>query len=194
VAALAGLRAPVFWVLLAIAFFTSISGKPVDGVLMLIVAVGLAWDAGRRALRHPETDTATVRTARLPRSRRRFVMIALLAGAAVYAALWGPHDAPRRGSRQGAYRLHLVPAGTCLLRGVLLCRYEQRHDRYDIFAAGLAAVLEGLSLADDPCRLGGGSCRRLLPVAHFPAHLRAGPFQFPARLRPGPGPARPPAD
>jgi len=89
VAALAGLRAPVVWVLLAIAFFTSISGKPVDGVLMLIVAVGLAWDAGRRALRHPGTDAATVRTDRLPRGRRRFVMIALLTGAVVYAVVVG---------------------------------------------------------------------------------------------------------
>ena len=88
-AALAGLRAPVVWVLLAIAFFTSISGKPVDGVLMLIVAVGLAWDAGRRALRHPGTDAATVRTDRLPRSRRRFVVIALLAGAVAYAVVVG---------------------------------------------------------------------------------------------------------
>ena len=48
-AVLAGFREPVVWILLAIAFFTSISGKPVDGVLMLIVAIGLAWDAGRRA-------------------------------------------------------------------------------------------------------------------------------------------------
>ena len=88
-AALAGLRAPVVWVLLAIAFFTSISGKPVDGVLMLIVAAGLAWDAGRRALRHPETDAATVRTDRLPPSRRRFVVIALLAGAVAYAVVVG---------------------------------------------------------------------------------------------------------
>ena len=59
-AALAGLRAPVVWVLLAIAFFTAISGKPVDGVLMLIVAAGLAWDAGRRALRHPEARARAV--------------------------------------------------------------------------------------------------------------------------------------
>jgi hypothetical protein len=49
VSVLAGFREPVVWILLAIAFFTSISGKPVDGVLMLIVAAGLAWDAGRRA-------------------------------------------------------------------------------------------------------------------------------------------------
>jgi hypothetical protein len=89
VAALAGLRAPVVWVLLAIAFFTGISGKPVDGVLMLIVAVGLAWDAGRRALRHPETGEATARTDRLPGRRRRVVVIALLAGAVVYAGVVG---------------------------------------------------------------------------------------------------------
>jgi lysylphosphatidylglycerol synthetase-like protein (DUF2156 family) len=90
-AALAGLRAPVVWVLLAIAFFTSISGKPVDGVLMLIVAVGLAWDAGRRALRHPEAaeSPAPARVDRLPGRRRRSVVIALLAGAVVYAGVVG---------------------------------------------------------------------------------------------------------
>ncbi len=49
VAALAtGLREPIVAILLAIAFFTTISGKPVDGILMLIAAVSLAWDAGRR--------------------------------------------------------------------------------------------------------------------------------------------------
>ena len=59
-AALSGLREPVVWVLLLIAFFTAISGKPVDGVLMLIVATGLAWDAGRRALRHPGAGAGPV--------------------------------------------------------------------------------------------------------------------------------------
>lgn len=51
--ALAGLRAPVVVILLAIAFFTTISGKPLDGVLMLLAAVGLAWDTGRRARNGP---------------------------------------------------------------------------------------------------------------------------------------------
>jgi hypothetical protein len=88
-AALSGLREPVVWILLAIAFFTAISGKPVDGVLMLIVAVGLAWDAGRRALRH--SDTAATAWPVRPRSRRRrFAMAgALLAGGAVYAGVVG---------------------------------------------------------------------------------------------------------
>ena len=92
-AALAGLRAPVVWVLLAIAFFTAISGKPVDGVLMLIVAAGLAWDAGRRALRHPDAGSAAgVRGTDRPRARgrRRLLAVgALLAGGAVCAGVMG---------------------------------------------------------------------------------------------------------
>jgi hypothetical protein len=92
-AALAGLREPVVWILLAIAFFTAISGKPVDGVLMLLVAVCLAWDAGRRALRHPDTAGAAnppTWPARLPGGRRRGVVAGLLlAGAAIYAGVVG---------------------------------------------------------------------------------------------------------
>jgi len=89
VAALAGFRAPVVWILLAIAFFTSISGKPVDGVLVLIVAVGLAWDAGRRALRHSAAEEAPARPAARTGGRRRFAVIALLAAAVVYAGVVG---------------------------------------------------------------------------------------------------------
>ena len=90
-AALAGLRAPVVWVLLAIAYFTAVSGKPLDGVLMLIVAAGLAWDTGRRALRHPESGSSSVaRPARRAGGRRRLLIVsALLAGGAVYAGVVG---------------------------------------------------------------------------------------------------------
>ena len=89
-AALAGLREPVVWILLAIAFFTAISGKPVDGVLMLLVAVGLAWDAGRRALRHSDVAGAPAWPARLRGGRRRVILVgALLAGGAAYAGVVG---------------------------------------------------------------------------------------------------------
>jgi len=96
-AALAGFRAPVVWILLAIAFFTSISGKPVDGVLLLIVATGLAWDAGRRTLRHPEAGRgAEAGPGAVPRpagrygGRRRLAAVtALLAGGAAYAGVVG---------------------------------------------------------------------------------------------------------
>ncbi len=63
----AGLRDPVVAILLAIAFFTAISGKPVDGVLMLTVSLSLAWDSGRRGrdatarLDGPGTTGATAR-------------------------------------------------------------------------------------------------------------------------------------
>jgi hypothetical protein len=46
-----GIRQPIVIVLLLIAFFSAISGKPLDGLLMLLVAAGLAWDAARAGSR-----------------------------------------------------------------------------------------------------------------------------------------------
>jgi hypothetical protein len=87
---LAGLREPVVLILLAIAFFTAISGKPVDGVLMVIVAGGLAWDAGRRA-RTGQPEPVRPRAARpAPASRRQRVLVAvLLAGGLAFAGVVG---------------------------------------------------------------------------------------------------------
>jgi len=50
-AALTGLREPIVVILFIIAFLTWLSGKPLDGVLMLVVAVSLTWDAARRSRR-----------------------------------------------------------------------------------------------------------------------------------------------
>jgi hypothetical protein len=46
-AVFAGLRQPIVLILLLIAFFTTISGKPLDGFLMLTVATLLVWDSAR---------------------------------------------------------------------------------------------------------------------------------------------------
>ena len=100
VSILAGFREPVVWILFAIAFFTSISGKPVDGVLMLIVAVGLAWDAGRRARNRgaaraaggsaDPAQPAEPRPASRAGGRRRVLVVAaLLAGGAAFAGVMG---------------------------------------------------------------------------------------------------------
>lgn len=116
VTALAGLREPIVLVLLLIAFFTWISGKPFDGLLMLVVAVSLAWDTGRRRVRQagpregrpadngpPDLSTAAGRDdagvaapATRPgvppaaaRWRRRLLILAWLAGGALYALLVG---------------------------------------------------------------------------------------------------------
>jgi hypothetical protein len=54
-AAVSGIRQPIVIVLLLIAFFSAIAGKPLDGLLMLLVALGLGWDA-----RHRSAQAATV--------------------------------------------------------------------------------------------------------------------------------------
>lgn len=53
---LSGIRQPIVAILLLISFFTLISGKPIDGLLLATVATALAWDAGmqsRRAATEP---------------------------------------------------------------------------------------------------------------------------------------------
>jgi hypothetical protein len=47
---LSGLCQPIVLILLLIAFFTTISGKPPHGFLMLTVAILLVWDAARSRL------------------------------------------------------------------------------------------------------------------------------------------------
>jgi hypothetical protein len=49
IATLSGVRHPIVAILLLISFFTAISGKPIDGLLILIVAAGLAWDGAQPA-------------------------------------------------------------------------------------------------------------------------------------------------
>ncbi len=58
--ALAGLREPIIVILFLIAFFTSISGKPLDGLLLFIVATGLAWDAAARYRARITTEAGAV--------------------------------------------------------------------------------------------------------------------------------------
>jgi hypothetical protein len=111
---LSGLRQPIVLILLLIAFFSTISGKPLDGLLMLLVAAGLAWDAGRRSREvPPRPDVAAAGNAPAgpaegqspatkagpaegqssapPPSRRRRAVLAVtwLAGGALYAAVVG---------------------------------------------------------------------------------------------------------
>jgi hypothetical protein len=116
VTALAGLREPIVVILLLIALFTWISGKTLDGLLMLVVAVSLAWDTGRRRARQdgpPEgrpadegpadfgaaagpavvggADATTLPDAprAAARRRRRLLVLAWLAGGALYVVLVG---------------------------------------------------------------------------------------------------------
>jgi hypothetical protein len=86
---------PVITVLLLIAFFSAISGKPLDGGLMLLVAAGLAWDVRARSRRVPaapaddEPPSAPVPddAAAPRRGARRLAAPAAVAAGASYAII-----------------------------------------------------------------------------------------------------------
>lgn len=91
-AALFALRDPVVVVLILIGFFTTISGKPLDGVLMLLVAGGLAWNAGIwAAAESPRPAPRSTLTAAAPlHGRRRLAFVVCgLAAAALYVTVVG---------------------------------------------------------------------------------------------------------
>ncbi len=99
-AGLYGLREPVIVILFLIGFFTVITGKPLDGVLLLFAAAGLAWDAGRSRARATGVTGAGPAQASSPApsassaapaigQRRALLIVIGLASAALYAAVVG---------------------------------------------------------------------------------------------------------
>jgi hypothetical protein len=94
-AAMAGLRQPIVAILLLIALFTSVSGKPLDGFLMLAVAALLIFDATRPRRRTAPGHPATAASAAGPASSRRhgprrlLVNAGSLAAGALYCAVVG---------------------------------------------------------------------------------------------------------
>jgi hypothetical protein len=88
-------RDPVIVILVLIAFFSAISGKPLDGLLIILVTVALTWDAwvtSRHAPAAPsEDEPAWPHPAALVRNHPAGVRgsLALLAGGSLYAAAAG---------------------------------------------------------------------------------------------------------
>jgi hypothetical protein len=88
---------PVIVVLLLIAFFSAISGKPLDGGLMLLVAAGLAWDVRTRSRQVPAAPAGSARPsaaapdgAAAPRyGIRLLIAVAAVAAGASYAIIVG---------------------------------------------------------------------------------------------------------
>lgn len=119
-AVLAGLRQPIVAILLLIAFSTSISGRVLDGILMLIVAIFLAWDAGKSRLRGEPTrpgmatvasgEPATRRPVPEGRSQRKLVMgLGWLTAGLLYAVV------------AGTFKRYSWPATACVISlGVLM--------------------------------------------------------------------------
>lgn len=113
-ALLGGLRQPIVAVLLLIAFCTAISGRVLDGGLMLAVAVLLAVDAGRSRL-GPGAERARARAAAAPVAgvpvapqarrglRKKLTTLALVAFWVLYAIV------------AGSFRRYTWPATACVL-------------------------------------------------------------------------------
>jgi hypothetical protein len=101
-AALTGLREPIVVLLLIIGFMSWISGKPLDGLLIILAGAGLAWDAGRRSrqtspavVSPAEASAATASPVEASpaearaRRRRPALLAAGLAGGVLYAVVVG---------------------------------------------------------------------------------------------------------
>jgi hypothetical protein len=99
---ISGIRQPIVAILLMIALFTVLAGKPLDGLLLAIVAIAMAWDAGAQQFAsagkgNPASaqesgasawpDEAAWRP-RASRPRRRHIAIGV-AGAVVYSLTVG---------------------------------------------------------------------------------------------------------
>jgi hypothetical protein len=137
----AGLREPIVPILLLIAFFTGISGRPVNGVLLAAAAGFLAWDAGRRRRGRPSPETRTVPV--VPARAGRMIVFLILAVGAMYAWVVG---AFARYSWPATAGVVGVGAGVVALgwRGPLRQRPEQDLPLAGTMAWGAVLVLGGM--------------------------------------------------
>jgi hypothetical protein len=90
-AVLSGLRQPIVLILLLIAFFTTISGKPLDGFLMLTVATLLVWDAARTRLGYLQVRAPSAARAPVPPARRQRLLVGAswVSAGLIYAGIVG---------------------------------------------------------------------------------------------------------
>ncbi len=149
-AALTGLREPIVVILFIIAFLTWISGKPLDGVLMLVAAVSLTWDAAWRSRRG---DPVQGRLAAGTISGEAASATGTISGEAAFAAGSGvqragraaEQDAPAAGARHRRWR----PALPWLAGAALYVLVVGSFSRYSwpatvaIVGLGAAVVVTG---------------------------------------------------
>jgi hypothetical protein len=99
----AGVREPIVAILLLTAIFTAISGRPVNGVLLAMVALSLAWDDARTRRRMNASSAARMAAAGpalraeaparisppMPGRQRRLLILCGMAGGALFATVVG---------------------------------------------------------------------------------------------------------
>jgi hypothetical protein len=133
-----GVRQPIVIVLLLIAFFSAIAGKPLDGLLMLLVAIGLAWDARKRSGEAVTVAQTAVAAGRAPVPEGG----ALAAGEAAA-------EHPRSLSLPGRESLGRTSGTALLVAGVLYAAVVGSFSRYSwpatiaVVGVGAAVVVIG---------------------------------------------------
>ena len=153
ITALTGLREPIVVILLIIGFMSWISGKPLDGFLILLVGTCLAWDAGRRSRQAGPADISPAEASAVeadPAAREDAVLTATAAAPPAPIAA-GQVDGPQAGGPQVSgqrararwRRPALLAAG--LAGGVLYAVAVGSFSRYSwpatVPVAGLGAVV-----------------------------------------------------
>ena len=120
-AALSGLRQPIVAILLLIALFTTVAGKPLDGFLMLAVAILLTFDAAR-SLRQGAAGNPGTSLAAQP-------------------AASAPADQPRQGLRR------LPATAAWLVAGATYCVVAGSYSRYSWPVTAAVVALGCLMIA-----------------------------------------------
>jgi len=153
---LSGIRQPIVAILLMISFFTVISGKPIDGLLLATVATALAWDAGMHSRR-----AALERASAVPASLRSGGSFAVEGQpAAPLAESEAPPSAWRL--RSGPPRLRLVAIGS-----VAAVIYALTVGSFTRYSWPATAGVVGLGASVVVIGWGGPTRRRQIP-SRFP--------------------------
>jgi hypothetical protein len=140
VSALAGLREPIVVILLIIGFMSWISGKPLDGLLILLVGMSLAWDTGRRSrpARPAEASAAATSPATAAAPPPASVPAA---GAASGAPPTPAADGPQAPARWRRPALLTAGLAGCVLYAVVVGSFSRYSWPATVAVAGLGAVV-----------------------------------------------------
>ena len=187
VTALTGLREPIVVLLLIIGFMSWISGKPLDGLLILLAGVGLAWDAGRRSRQAGPAEASPVEASPTEASPVEASSVEALPAAREDAVLTATAAAPPPASVTAADAASGAPPAPIAAgqAGAPRARARWRHPA--LLAAGLAGGVLYAVVVGSFSRY---SLPATVPVAALGAAVVAIGWRGPRHTRPAP--PRPP--
>jgi hypothetical protein len=187
VTALTGLREPIVVLLLIIGFMSWISGKPLDGLLILLAGVGLAWDAGRRSRQAGPVEASPVEASPVEASSVEALPVEALPAAREDAVLTATAAAPPPASVTAADAASGAPPAPIAAGQADGPQARARWRRPALIAAGVAGGILYAVVVGSFSRY---SWPATVPVAGLGAVVVAIGWRGPRHTRPAP--PRPP--